>query len=136
MTRRAGWLILGSKSNTVSGQIVPERACDKFMTFASKCQFLTLLHAFDFRFYFISGEISLRAFQRAINIQILQSIRRVKLRMKVRKIFEKKVIKVKNSNFCNFHQFFQQFSAKIESFPIFFIRVTRRAGQYYPRLEE
>ena len=33
MTRRAGCLILGSKSNTVSGQIVPERACNIFMTF-------------------------------------------------------------------------------------------------------
>ena len=71
VTRRAGWLILGSKSNTVSGQIVPERACDKFMTFASESQFLILLHPFDFRFYFIFEQVSLRAFQRAINIQDL-----------------------------------------------------------------
>ena len=54
VTRRAGWLILSSKSNTVSGQIVPRRACDKFITFALKCQFLIDLHAFDYCFYFIS----------------------------------------------------------------------------------
>ena len=55
VTRRAGCLILDSKSNTVSGQIVPESACNIFVTFESKYWFLTLLRPFKFRFYFIFG---------------------------------------------------------------------------------
>ena len=48
VTRRAGKLILDSKSNTVSAQIVSERVCDILVTFTLKFQFLIKLDPEDF----------------------------------------------------------------------------------------
>ena len=50
VTRRAEWLILGSKSNTVSEQIFRERTFNIFGPFELKSQFLNLLHPFNFDF--------------------------------------------------------------------------------------
>ena len=63
VTRRAGCSILGSKSNTVLGEKRSQTPCNILIFFLHKCQKLTLLHLFDFGFYFISVEISLRAFE-------------------------------------------------------------------------